>query len=266
MKGSAARAPGARRLELGREAEQRRLVAEAGLRAGRRSAGRPRSTYSGTLIAGWPLTLASGVNGMNANTRRTDASTTPGRRSRKPRRSATSTSWANASAPRGASAPMRDAAAVPSVGDSTQVEPLEERAPPSRATALPAGRAPAPRARAVCWRPIMAVIAVLVSSSPRPARAGPARSSPRARSAAISTHASTKKSRANASPSMSRSASSTSWPSSASRRAASSAAAAQSGWGATVVTIRALGQRDAQPSGRRADLGERTGAPAGGAQ
>src|SRR6185436_3817237 len=69
--------------------------------------GRPAAFHiSGTLMAGWPLTLANGVNGKKANTRLTAPSMTPGRRSRKPRCSAITMSWANASMPWGTSAPM----------------------------------------------------------------------------------------------------------------------------------------------------------------
>ena len=82
-------APGTRRSRAaprrGRASPRRRTAPPAA----RRSVARRAFHASGTLIAGWPVTFASGVNGMNENTRRTDASTTPGSRSRNPRCAAT---------------------------------------------------------------------------------------------------------------------------------------------------------------------------------
>ena len=49
--------PTARRLELRRDPQQQVLAAVRRRRAARRSAGRRRSTYSGSEIAGWPVTL-----------------------------------------------------------------------------------------------------------------------------------------------------------------------------------------------------------------
>ena len=208
--------------------------------------------HSGTLMAGWPLTFASGVNGMNANTCRTAASMTPGRRSRKPRCSATSTSWANASAPRGASAPMRGRRQSQRRREH-QVELFGDghRAAHGRFQPVPRPRRAHGGLLAADHGDDRGVGLQLAA----PARRRPRRSSARARSAAISTHVRTKKSRA--------------------KRVAvdvqvglldvvaqigEQARGVVGGGGAVGVgrdggDERALGQRDAQASRRRADLG-----------
>ena len=58
--------PGPRLLELGGDPDQQVLAAERRRRAGRRSAGRPRSSAAGSEIAGWPVTLKGAGEGRRS--------------------------------------------------------------------------------------------------------------------------------------------------------------------------------------------------------